>query len=131
MRIGRAVAVVMAALVVLIAGGFIYFDHEISKFGECRIVRLRSIPSPHGNRSVVIFRKECGATVSDSTHASIVSAEISFWPEKTPPFLSVEGDQDILATWGGERAIKIGLIPGTNGIYKRELSVGDVRIEYD
>jgi hypothetical protein len=131
MRTRHAVAVIVVALLVLIAGAFLYLDYAISKFGECRIVRLTSISSPDGSKAVITFRKECGATVPDSTHASIASTRDPFSPEQTPPFFSVRGDQDILVAWRGEHAVRIGIIPGGNTFYKREQSVGDIAIEYE
>jgi len=127
----RLVGVIIVALFVLIGGVFLYLDSAFSKFGECRILRLTSIPSPDGSKSVITFRKECGTTVPDSTHASIASTSASFSPAETPPFVSVRGDQDILAVWSGEQAVRIGLIPGSDKFYKRERSVGNIRIEYE
>jgi hypothetical protein len=131
MRTRRAVGIVIVAPFALIDSAFLYLDYAISKFGGCRIVRLASIHSPDGSKSVITFRKECGATVPDSTHASIASTAASFSPEQAPPFFSVRDGQDILVAWSGERAVRIGLIPGSDTFYKREQSVGDIKIEYE
>ena len=131
MRMRRAVGIVSVALFVLAAGAFLYLYYAVGKFGECRIVRLTSIPSPDGSKSVITFRKECGATVPDSTHASVASTGTPFAPDKSPTFFSVRGSQNVIAIWSGEHAVRIGLIPGGDTFYKREQSVGDIKVEYE
>ena len=127
----RSIGAIVVTLIVLIGGPLLYLDFAIGRFGECRILRLTSIPSPDGSKSVITFRKECGATVPDSTHASIASTDASFSPAETLPFFSVRGDQNVVATWSGEHAVRIGLIPGGDTFYKRALNVGDIKIEYE
>jgi len=79
----RVVGIIVAALFVLAAGALLYLDDAVGKFGECRIVRLTSIPSRDGSKSVITFRKECGATVPDSTHASVALTGTPFAPDKS------------------------------------------------
>ncbi|WP_338828448.1 hypothetical protein [Bradyrhizobium sp. 27S5] len=122
---------ILGAACIVAASLFVHIWYAFSAFGACRNVVLGSVPSPDGKRSVVIFRKECGATVADSTHASIVSTGGTLSPESSPPFFSVGGDRDVLVTWRGEHVVKIGLIPGTDRFYKRELTAGNVNIEYE
>lgn len=131
MRKRRLIGLIIVASFVLLGGAFLYLDSVFSKFGECRTLRLASIPSPDGNKSVITFRKECGATVPDSTHASIASTGASFSPAETPPFFSVRGNQNVVAAWNGEHAVRLGLIPGGDTFYKRERSVGVIKIEYE
>lgn len=131
MRKRLSVGVFIVALFGLIGGAFLYLDSAFSKFGECRILHLTSTPSPDGSKSVITFRKECGATVPDSTHASIASTGASLSPAAPPPFFSVRGNQNVVAAWSGEHAVRIGLIPGGDTFYKRERSVGDIKIEYE
>jgi hypothetical protein len=99
-------------------------------FGACRDVVLTSVRSPDGKKSVVISRRECGATVADSSHASIVPAGEFFSVGKHPPFLSLAGTSDIVASWRGNNVVEIALIPGGIREVKREPRVGDVQIDY-
>ncbi|WP_146101402.1 hypothetical protein [Bradyrhizobium sp. AC87j1] len=99
-------------------------------FGACRVVRQRAFASPNGSQLVVVVWKSCGATVPDSTQASIIARGRTFSPESTPTFLSVREHQDVLVAWGSERAVRIG-IPGTAQIYKRDQRAGDITISYD
>jgi hypothetical protein len=99
-------------------------------FGACRSVVLNTIPSPDKKRSVVIFRKECNATVADSYHASVIPGGKPFSAESDVPFLSLAGTSEILASWRGNNVVEIALIPGGIRELKRELHVGDVRIDY-
>ena len=52
-------------------------------------------------------------------------------PEQASTFLSVRGHQDVVVTWSGEHVVRIGLIPGSDTVYRRDLNVGDIKIEYE
>ena len=67
----------------------------------------------------------------DSTQASIVARGRTFSPDSTPTFLSVREHQDVLVVWSSEQAVRIGFIPGTVQVYKRDQRAGDVAISYD
>jgi hypothetical protein len=127
----RLIGVAVVLLLGVLFSALLYTDYVVGKFGECDIVRLTDVPSPDGSKSVVTYRKECGATVPDSTHASIVSSGAPFSPESAAPFFSVRGLQDIQAAWIGEQTVRVGLIPGANTFYKRNQYVGNIRIEYE
>lgn len=80
---------------------------------------------------MVVVWKECGATVPDSTQASIVLRGRTFSPDNTPTFISVRGHLDPVVAWSSERAVRIGFIPGPDQIYKRDQRAGDVTINYE
>lgn len=130
----RWIGIVVAALAVPVAAGFFFvalIDNVMSGFGACRVVRQKAYASPSGRKLVVVVWKECGATVADSTQASIVARGRTFSPESTPTFLSMREHQDVLVAWSSEQAVRIGFIPGPDQIYKRETRAGDVSIAYD
>ncbi len=130
----RWIGITVAALAVPVAAGFFFVvlvDKVMSGFGACRVVRQKAYASPSGSKLVVVVWKECGATVPDSTQASIVTRGQTFSPESTPTFLSVREHQDVLVAWSSEQAVRIGFIPGTVQIYKRDQRAGDVVISYD
>ncbi|MBB4377489.1 hypothetical protein SAMN05216573_103252 [Bradyrhizobium sp. Rc3b] len=130
----RWIGIVVAALAVPVAAGFFFVvivDNVMSGFGACRIVRQRAFASPSGSQLVVVVWKSCGATVPDSTQASIIARGRTFSPESTPTFLSVLEHQDVLVAWSSEHAVRIGSISGTVQIYKRDQRVGDVTINYE
>ncbi|OAF14633.1 hypothetical protein AYJ54_41865 [Bradyrhizobium centrolobii] len=66
----------------------------------------------------------------DSTQASIVARGRTFSSDGTPTFLSIRGHSDVVISWSGEQAVRIGF-PGPEQVYKRDQSVGDVTIAYD
>jgi len=131
MQARRLVGLAVVILLILFSGAFLYFDYIFGKFGECRIIRLASVPSPDGSQSVVTYRRECGATVPFSTHASIAPTGASFSPESGPPFFSVRGNQDIQVEWIGQQTVRIGVIPGASTVYKRDQKLGGIEIKYD
>lgn len=130
----RWIGIAVAVLAVPVAAGFFFvviIDSVMSGFGACRVVRQRAFASPSGSQLVVVVWKECGATVPDSTQASIVARGRTFSPESTPTFVSVRGHLDPVVAWSGERAVRIGFIPGPDEIYKRDQHAGDVTINYE
>lgn len=130
----RWIGIVVAALAVPVAAGFVLVvlvDNVMSGFGACRVVRQSSFASPSGSKLVVVVWKSCGATVPDSTQASIVARGRTFSPESTPIFFSVRGHLDIIVAWSSERTVRIGFIPGVGQVYKRDQRAGDVMINYE
>ena len=96
---------------------------------DCETVVHSSKPSPNGKYAVVIFERECGATVGFNTQASIAPAGDRFSPEKSPAFFAISGKQDVMAKWLGDGAVEITVIPGGK-IFRSENSVGDVKVVY-
>jgi len=130
----RWIGIAVAALAVPVVAGFVFvvvIDNLMSGFGACRVVRQRAFASPSGSQLVVVVWKSCGATVPNSTQASIVARGRTFSPESTPTFLSVREHQDVSVAWISEHAVRIGSISGTVQIYKRDQRVGDVTINYE
>jgi hypothetical protein len=109
----------------------VLIDNVMSGFGACRVVRQRAFASPSGSQLVVVVWKSCGATVPDSTQASIVARGRTFSPESTPTFVSVRGHLDVVVAWSSERAVRIGFIPEAAQIDKRDQRAGDVTINYE
>jgi len=124
-------ATIVAVLFVPIIFWLAHIGGVMSKFGECRIVRQSSTPSPDGSKSVVTVWKECGANVPDSTQASILASGSPYSPGATSAFLSAQGHLDVVVAWNGEQAIKIGLIPGPDRFFKRDQSADGIKIEYE
>jgi hypothetical protein len=109
----------------------VLIDNVMSGFGACRVVRQRAFASPSGSQLVVVVWKSCGATVPDSTQASIVARGRTFSPESTPTFVSVRGHLDVVVAWSSERAVRIGFIPEAGEVDKRDQRAGDVAINYE
>ena len=101
------------------------------QFGACRVVRQSAFASPSGSKLVVVVWKSCGATVPDSTQASIVTRGRTFSPDSTPAFVSVRGHLDPVVAWSSDRAVRIGFIPAPDQIFKRDERAGDVAINYE
>jgi hypothetical protein len=109
----------------------VLIDNVMSGFGACRVVRQRAFASPSGSQLVVVVWKSCGATVPDSTQASIVARGRTFSPESTPTFVSVGGHLEVIVAWSSERAVRVGFIPEPGQIYKRDQRAGDITINYE
>ena len=121
----------VVAVCAVIAAGALYIESFVSGFGACKTVVRGSIPSPDGSKSLVIFGKECGATVGFNTQASIAPAGSPFSPEKNPAFFAISGEHVVMARWLGDSAVEIvGLIPGGGKVFRSEPSVGDIKVVY-
>jgi hypothetical protein len=130
----RRIAIVVAALAVPIVAGFVFVvlvDNIMTGFGACRVVRQRAFASPNGSQLVVVVWKSCGATVPDSTQASIIARGRTFSPESTPTFVSVRGHLEVVVAWSSERAVRVGFIPEPDQVFKRDQRAGDVAINYE
>ena len=128
----RRIAIVVAALAVPV--GFlcvVLVDSLMREFGACHVVRQRAFASPSGGQLVVVVWKTCGATVPDSTQASIIARGRTFSSETTPTFVSVRGHLEAIVAWSSERAVRIGFIPEPGEFYKRDQRAGDVAINYE
>jgi hypothetical protein len=120
----------VGAVCAVIAGGAIYIAYFMSGFDACETVVRSWIPSPDGSKSIVIFGKECGATVGFNTQASIAPAGDSFSLEKNPAFFAISGEPVVIAKWLGDNAVEIALIPGGSKVFRSERRVGDIKIAY-
>ena len=128
----RWIGLAVAALAIPI--GFlcvVLIDSVMHEFGACRVVRQRAFASPSGSQLVVVVWKSCGATVPDSTQASIVARGRTFSPESTPTFVSVRGHLEVVVVWSSERTVRIGFIPEPGEVYKRDQRAGDITINYE
>jgi hypothetical protein len=114
----------------VIAGGALSIEYFMRGFGACKTIIHNSILSPDGRKSIVVFEKECGATVGFNTQVSIAPAQGAFSAERYPPFYVVSGLQEVLAKWRGNEAVEINIIPGAEQTFKREERVGNIRIVY-
>jgi len=114
-------------VIALAALNIAYF---MNGFGACKTVVRSSIPSPDGTKSIVIFGKECGATVGLNTQASIAPTDSSFSSEKSPAFFAISGDHAVMAKWLGNSSVEISSIPERERVFKGEQRIGDIMVTY-
>ena len=118
------------AILAVIGGGVLSVDYTHNSFGACTNIVLNTIASPDGGRVLVIFRKQCNATVPDSMQASLAPANLDSPAEKVPPFFVIGGTPTITAEWRGNRSVSIAVIPAGGKVFRRQESVGEITIEY-
>jgi hypothetical protein len=119
--------VTVCAVIAVAALNIAYF---MDGFGACKTVVRNSMPSPDGTKSIVIFGKECGATVGFNTQVSIAPSGGSFSQEKSPAFFAISGEHSIMAKWLGDSTVEISSIPEGERVLKSEQRVGEIRITY-
>ena len=118
------------AIAAVIGGGVLSVYYGFDSFGACTNAVLNTIASPDGNKVVVIFRKECNATVPYSVQASLAPAGLDSPAEKVPPFFVVRGTPVVTAEWHGNRSVSLAAIPAGGQVFRSQESVGDIKIEY-
>ena len=124
------IIILIAAVCAGIAGGALYARYVGGILGECKLDVRHSIPSPDGKKSLVIFGKECGATVGFNTQISVAPTGDPFSPEENPAFYATSGLHEVMAKWIGDSAVEIALIPGGGQVFRSEQSVGDIKVIY-
>jgi hypothetical protein len=97
-------------------------------FGTCKTTVLNTVPSPDGHRSIVIFSKQCAATVPYSTQASLAPSGIAFSADKIPAFFVVAGTPAVTANWLGNDAVEISAVPNSGKVFRSQQTVGDITI---
>jgi hypothetical protein len=128
-RIWTVLAISLAVLAVLISAGAYYIARFMDRFGECEVVVRRSIQSPNGTKALVVFQRECNATVPFNTQISIASSQGQFSPQRTPPFFVMLGNADVSVRWTKDDVVEVDSPTGAT-IRKQESNVGETRIEY-
>jgi hypothetical protein len=123
--IGVAVFVIVSAMT---AGGVLSMEYFMDGFGVCKTVVHNSIPSPDGHKSIVIFEKQCGATVGFNTQASIAPAGSSFSSQGNPAFFVVSDTPEVVAKWLGDNVVEMAVVPRGGKVFKSEQTVGDIKI---
>ena len=118
------------AIAAAIGGGVLSVYYAFDSFGACTNAVLNTIASPDGSKVVVIFRKECNATVPYSVQANLAPANLSSPAEKVPPFFVIRGTPVVTAEWQGNRSVSINIIPAGGKVFRSQESVGDIKIEY-
>lgn len=120
----------VVALSAAIAGGILYVWYALSIFGECETDVRRTISSPNGKKSLVVFGRDCGATTGYNTQLSIAPAGGPFAPEKNPAFFIASGLHDVTARWLGDNAVEITGDARGSKIFRSEPNAGDVKVVY-
>jgi hypothetical protein len=124
------IAIPVVALSTAIAGGALSVWYVASHFWECETDVRRTISSPNGKKSLVVFGRDCGATTGFNTQLSIAPAGLPFSPENNPAFFVTSGLHDVTARWLGDSTVEIALISGGDKIVRSEPNVGDVKVVY-
>jgi hypothetical protein len=124
------IVIPVAAVCAIVTAAALNIEYFMNGFGACKTVVRSSIPSPDGTKSIVIFGKECGATVGFNTQASIAPIGSSFSTEKSPAFFAISGEHVVIAKWLGDSTVEISSIPKGERVFKSEPRVGDIKVAY-
>ena len=116
--------------VVVVVGGGLSVIYTGDLFGSCKTVVLSTVPSPDGKKSVVIFRKQCNATVPFSTQASMAPVGLALPAEKIPAFFIISGTPAVTANWLENSSVELGFNAAGEKIFRNQQSVGDIKIGY-
>jgi hypothetical protein len=124
------IVIPVAAVCTVIAVAALNIAYFMDGFGACKTVVRSSIPSPDGTKSIIIFRKECGATVGFNTQVSIAPTDSSFSSEKSPAFFAISGEHVVMAKWSGNSTVEISSVPEKETVFKSDQRAGDIKVVY-
>jgi hypothetical protein len=105
---------------------FVKFENAL----KSELVVYSSTASPSGRLAAIIYEMEGGATAPFNIQISIAPADRPFSPKNNPSFLSIPDQHDLAVRWVGERAIEVFGVPQDITIYRKDPSVGDIKVEY-
>lgn len=128
-RVGGLVFYTTIAVVALAVTFAVMMYQWADQFGAVDVVVHRSIPSPDGRMSAIVYGVEGNATVGFNTQVSIAPADRPFSRDKNPSFLALAGQHDLAVSWVSDKLIEID-IPENVKVYRNEPSVSGVTIDY-
>lgn len=114
------------AIIAICASAIVF----LNRFDPCDTVVERVLPSPKKNMSLVVFRRDCGATVDFNTQVSLLPAGKSFDVDAYPPFFGVSGRSNVSVDWLSENRVRI-VAPKSENVFHRAGSVGAVVVTYE
>jgi hypothetical protein len=123
MRLSLLVVIIVPAL------AFVAALYWLASFDICDTVIERQIPAPDNRYKLVIFKRDCGATVDFNTQVSLMPRDRSFSFDKYPAFFSIAGQHELNVRWLSSNRIRL-VIPSGDRVYRQERSVGFVSIVY-
>jgi len=116
-----------AGLVVIAAcAGAVYF---LTHFDPCDTSVEQIIPSPGGDRILVVFHRDCGATTDFNTQISVAPAGQKFSFDDDPPFFGVTGQYALDARWLSATRIHVA-VPVSGKVFRKRALIGDIAIDY-
>jgi hypothetical protein len=125
---------VLAVLVIAAIGLLWFFVPDM-----CGNEIIAEFPSPQGNRKVVVFQRDCGATTGFSTQASILGITQILKNEAGNVFRSDTdhgaapsgpgGGPALGVAWQSENSVQLSVHPKAR-VFKRESEVGGMHVSY-
>ncbi len=96
----RAVLLVVAVLVLIVAGG-VWFAANSLLAGLCDSTEITRLTAPDGRHDAVLFEHNCGATTDFATHVSVLPVGAPPGNDAGNAFVAEAGDAGQRAPWGG------------------------------
>ncbi len=118
-----------AVMIALLLAGFVSCGYFVSTFDACETRISEDSISPDGKHRLVVFHRDCGATVDFNTQASVVPAGASFSFDGNPPFVSVSGDKGLDVHWTESGAISV-TFPRAEKIHRKDDVASGIPVQY-
>ncbi|MEZ5328014.1 MAG: hypothetical protein R3F19_23465 [Verrucomicrobiales bacterium] len=94
---------------------------------ECENRVLEEIPSPDRSKKIVLFSRECGATIGINTQATLLNSNENLPDESGNVFIIDDGSAKV--AWKDDSTVLV-IFTGGPRNFKRETEVKGVRIQY-
>jgi hypothetical protein len=95
--------------------------YGVETFDPCETEVVKTLPSPNGDRNLIVFHRDCGATTDFNTQISLLPSGQRFSFDKFPAFFSVGGSYDLKVNWLSNDEIQI-TVPKAERVYRRDRS---------
>jgi hypothetical protein len=100
-----------------------------ARFDPCDTVIERVIPSPDNGKALIVFRRDCGATVDFNTQVSVVPSGRKFSFDDYPPFFGISGKPALNVVWLSGNRVRI-VIPRSEKIFRRAKESEGISVTY-
>ena len=125
MKKGFKVIGISLGLIILLVIGVGY--NFIS--GLCEITLINSSTSPDKNWKVIVFERNCGATMGFSSQISLIASSKEHNNEAGNIYIAEGYPKDYIINWESDDVVRIS---GTKGVnYKKEKQFNGIQFRYD
>ncbi len=104
----------------------VYF---FARFDPCDTLIEHVVPSPDNDKALIVFHRDCSATVDSNTQVSVVPSRRSFSFDNYPPFFGISGKPALNVVWLSGYRMRI-VVPTSEKIFRRSKEIEGISVIY-
>lgn len=121
----KIVMIVAASILIVVAAAYYFVTFDI-----CDTRVEQQIPGPNNRFKLVIFHRDCGATVDFNTQVSVMSIGRIFSFDANPAFFSIAGQHKLGIRWFSPNSVSL-IVPRGDRVYRHDQKAGSILIQYE